>query len=307
VNHASLVSSVSDLGPVPLQLCSSPHLKMAAIRRAVEQTLAGRVPAAFGRAAQLDPELVPSGIAALDDAALLGGLPRGCLTEICGPASSGRTTVLLAALAAATARSEACCLVDANDAFDPRSAVAAGIDCSRLLWVRCRAKADHRISSSADQRAGHPANHAIGNSLSYRPRAGFHRLEQALKITDIILQGGGFGLVAIDLADIAAEDARRIPLTSWFRFRRAVERTPTVLLVLEAEPHAKTCASAVLQLSTAAMAGNGSTQPSSAAPCHARLLEQIEICAEALRTPRRKHPGGTRAHFAATAPWARAG
>ena len=43
------------------------------------------------------PEMVSSGIAAMD--ALTGGLPRGCLTEICGPASSGRTTLLLAALA----------------------------------------------------------------------------------------------------------------------------------------------------------------------------------------------------------------
>src|SRR5271155_4229775 len=48
------------------------------------------------------PEMVSSGIREID--ALTGGLPRGCLTEICGPASSGRTSVLLAALAAATQR-----------------------------------------------------------------------------------------------------------------------------------------------------------------------------------------------------------
>ena len=97
--------------------------------------------------------MVSSGIPALD--ALTGGLPRGCLTEICGPASSGRTTVLLAALAAATRRGEFCALIDASDALDPHSAAAAGIDLDRLLWVRCsdspqnhRATENHRNKSS---------------------------------------------------------------------------------------------------------------------------------------------------------------
>ncbi len=81
------------------------------------------------------PEMVTSGIPALD--ALTGGLPRGCLTEICGPASSGRTTVLLAALAAATRRGEYCAVIDASDALDPQSLAAAGVDFDHLLWVRC--------------------------------------------------------------------------------------------------------------------------------------------------------------------------
>src|SRR5208283_793228 len=68
---------------------------------------------------------------------LTGGLPRGCLTEICGTASSGRTSVLLFALARATRRGEVCALVDGSDAFDPASASAAGMEMSRLLWVRC--------------------------------------------------------------------------------------------------------------------------------------------------------------------------
>src|SRR5271169_2229804 len=82
------------------------------------------------------PEMVSSGIPQLD--LLTGGLARGCLTEICGSASSGRTSVLLFALARATQRGEVCALVDSSDAFDPASAVAAGMVMSRLLWVRCR-------------------------------------------------------------------------------------------------------------------------------------------------------------------------
>src|SRR5229473_135388 len=84
------------------------------------------------------PEMVSSGIPQLDS--LTGGLARGCVTEICGTASSGRTSVLLFALARATQRGEVCALVDASDAFDPGSAAAAGLEMSRLLWVRCGEK-----------------------------------------------------------------------------------------------------------------------------------------------------------------------
>src|SRR5579862_4619308 len=85
------------------------------------------------------PEMASSGISALD--ALTGGLPRGCLTEICGPASSGRTTLLLAALSAATRREEVCTLIDVSDAFHPHSATTAGVKSERLLWIRCGANA----------------------------------------------------------------------------------------------------------------------------------------------------------------------
>src|SRR2546427_10993145 len=81
------------------------------------------------------PEMVSIGIRDLDS--LTGGLPRGCLTEICGPDSSGRTSVLMAALAAATRREESCALVDASDALDPASAAAGGVYLGRLLCGRC--------------------------------------------------------------------------------------------------------------------------------------------------------------------------
>ena len=156
------------------------------------------------------PELVPSGVPEVDGAT--GGLPRGCLTEIFGTASSGRTSLLVAILAEAAARQEVCALVDAEDAFDPVSAAAAGVRFDRLLWVRC----------------GHSA-------------------EYALKAADLLLQGGGFGLVAMDLGDTPPEMARRISLASWFRLRRAVEHTPTVLLTVARRPNAKTCATVMLE------------------------------------------------------------
>jgi recombination protein RecA len=73
------------------------------------------------------------------------------------------------------------------------------------------------------------------------------RLEQALKTTDLLLHGGGWGVVIVDLGGISWVDARRINLSMWFRFRRAVENTPTILLLLGEESCAKSCASLVLR------------------------------------------------------------
>lgn len=156
------------------------------------------------------PEWVGSGVPELD--AATGGLPRGCLTEIFGPASSGRTSLLLSALAQATGREEVCALIDAEDAFDPTSAAAAGVRLDRLLWVRSA-----------------------------------HNAEHALKAADLLIHGGGFGLVALDLGDTPPSTARRISLTSWFRLRRAVENTPTVLVSVARQSNAKTCATLQLE------------------------------------------------------------
>jgi recombination protein RecA len=185
---------------------------LAILRSRVESALAGRVSAPFSYRDRKIMETVSAGIPEIDS--LAGGLPRGGLTEICGPPCSGRTSLLVSALAERTAHDEVCALVDGRDAFDPHSAQAAGVELKQLLWVRCQ------------------------------------NIDQALRATDLLIQGGGFGLIALDLSDIPPETVRYVPLNAWFRFRRAVEDTPTILVVLEQEPHAKTCASLVLQLGT---------------------------------------------------------
>src|SRR5437588_9782852 len=73
------------------------------------------------------------------------------------------------------------------------------------------------------------------------------RLEQALKATDLLLHSGGWGVIVVDLADISWVDARRINLNVWFRFRRELENTKTILLLLGEESCAKSCASLVLR------------------------------------------------------------
>jgi len=66
-----------------------------------------------------------------------GGFPRGSLVELCGPASSGRTSLAFSLLAQATERQEACAFVDVSDSLDPVSLAAWGVELPRLLWVRC--------------------------------------------------------------------------------------------------------------------------------------------------------------------------
>lgn len=222
---------------------------LSALRSQVELALAGRVPAPFTYRDRKVVETVPAGIPEIDS--LTGGLPRGGLTEVCGPNCSGRTTLLLSALAARTADSEACAFIDGRDAFDPHSAEAAGVKLDRVLWVRCR------------------------------------NIDQALRSTDLLLQGGGFGLVALDLSDIPAQTVRYVPLNVWFRFRRAVENTPTIFLVVEEEPHAKTCASLVLRMGAEAALWWETAEADRTNPFqqpHARLFRGSLLRAEVVRS-----------------------
>jgi hypothetical protein len=250
------------------------------------------------------PETVSTGIAEID--ALTGGLPRACLTEVYGSASSGRTGFLLATIAAATQRQEACALVDVSDAFHPQTALDADIDFRNLLWIRCDAEyhpvKQHPSSRfhqhtreqffiSRDGRLFSNSTHKIWQNC----------LEQALKATDLLLQSGGFGLVVIDLSDVPVEAGRRIPLTSWFRFRRAVENTATVLLVLTQGPCAGTCASLLLQLK-AEIRSHASTQ----APAHAELLCGLITSCEIERSRLERKPvQPDRTTFTTKTAWAR--
>jgi hypothetical protein len=227
---------MSSVAVTPLTRTVFARDSVSTLRAQIESTLGEQLSSTLLFRERASPPTISTGIAALDT--LTGGLPRGALSEFSGAASSGRTGAMMAALALATQREEVCALVDASDSFDPASAAAAGVNLDRLLWVRCNE------SSDAQQ---HKKNPKLGSPAS----AGFafsNALEQVLKVTDLLLQGGGFGMVVLDLGDIPVESARRIPLTSWFRFRRAVEPTATVLLLVEQEPCAKTCASLVVRL-----------------------------------------------------------
>jgi hypothetical protein len=263
-------------------LCTEGRPPQRAFSTATDARLAGVTPASR-LAVRPVPEMVSSGIAAMDG--LTGGLPRGCLTEICGPASSGRTTLLLAALAAATRRGECCVLVDASDALDPQSAAAAGIELDRLLWVRCGEN-----STRAE-----------------------HRLERLLRATDLLLESGGFGLIVLDLGDLPPQAARRIPLTTWFRFRRAVEHTPTVLLAVERQSIAGSCSSLLIKLGSIkpgpirprARMSEELMDSQFPPPSHAQVLTGLEITAELVRCRMDRKPvRSAEITFASRTAWA---
>jgi hypothetical protein len=258
------------------------------------------------------PEMVSSGIAEID--ALTGGFPRGCLTEISGSASSGRSTLLLAALAAATRRGEYCAIVDASDALDPQSVADAGVELDRVLWVRCGES--HREKATFNRK-----NNKVEKPELSSGRAGSNgaenRLEQLMRVADLLLESGGFGLIALDLGDIPPQNACRIPLATWFRFRRAVEHTPTVLLAMERQSIAGSCSALLIKLGLIKpglikpglmklgiiepeLAELGSLQCISGKrgmndsqfplPSHAQLLTEVEITAELVRSRMERKP-----------------
>ena len=113
------------------------------------------------------------------------------------------------------------------------------------------------------------------------------RLEQALKTTDLLLHGGGWGVVVFDLGGISWVDARRINLSMWFRFRRAVENTPTILLLLGEESCAKSCASLVLRCQRRTETWKRAVSSATAGPS---TFEGFEVQGEVIRSRTRSQP-----------------
>lgn len=304
-----------------------PALAQSAVTQAVQSTIKNRHSAIplVTPASRLEirpaPEMASSGIPALD--ALTGGLPRGCLTEICGPASSGRTSVMLAALAAATRRGEYCAVIDASDSMDPNSVAASSVDLDRLLWVRCNENSPQRYRDT--EKTNHAKKIITNNSfvqskdgtgtrndaalaaevplqnsnenLRNRKRSE-QRLEQVLRATDLLLESGGFGLIILDLADLPWETARRIPVTTWFRFRRAVENKLTILLATGQQSITGSCSSLLMQLgvpssqfsvlSANQSSAEGDVDPRTATqnlkPSHTQFLTELKINAQLIRS-----------------------
>ena len=190
-----------------------------------------------------DGRSVPTGIADLD-ARLQGGIPRGHLSEVTGPRSSGRLAILVSALAGATARGETVALVDPLDMFDPVSASAAGIDFQRMLWVRGEATSSARVSLSCEYGTLQKA------------------LDRAIKALNLILQAGsqpgqsgrggeagGFGLVVLDLTEVAPQAIQRLPYTTWLRLHRVIEGSDTACVLMGSEPIARSSGGVSVQLS----------------------------------------------------------
>ena len=293
------------------------------LKAQIEQT----IPSAFTVYRRGGVGSIPTGIAQIDD--IVRGVPLHALTEICGSdmASSGKTSVLVSLLAQAT-RERFCALVDAGDCFDPASGEAAGIIFPRLLWVRCGKNRGLQngcfCRSGVENRGPHQARFWLDGVQSRGPRRARFRdphrarlwrdgvvervgvieragvesrvklppLEQAFKVADILLQSGGFGLIAVDLSGIPERIVRRVPLSSWFRFSRVIERQPAALVFLEQEPHATSCAGLVLRVTSdpAVLKGN--------------LFTQSNLNVEVVRGLEKKPVSSERRSFSLQTQWA---
>src|SRR5579862_8653575 len=280
----------------------------SAIRFQIETSLAHRIPSALTPAQRIIRPVAPTGVEAVDEL-LDGGLPIGAITEMTGPECSGRTSLALSFLARITHEDTVCAWIDAGDAFHAESAAAAGVDLSRLLWVRCGVVSTpilteeyrfalpdkYLIPPPAKQGlhgegfGPHPRNETKGladavNDLlkpesiaprcaepqprkhperrSFEPnlrpftqktkqparsRKPWSRIEQALGATDLLLQGGGFTAIVLDMAGIPPEYVSRVELSIWFRYRAAVERTQAILLLLTQHPCAKSAGELLLR------------------------------------------------------------
>lgn len=194
----------------------------AALRLKIERALERRFPAALSPAPRTIRDLSPTGIDEVD-ALLGGGLPVGAISELTGPDSSGRTSLALAFLARRMGMDQVAAWVDVQDAFDPESAAASGVCLQHLLWVRCQERKKQARSGA------------------------WERLDQALRATDLLLQAGGFAAIVLDLGDTAPEQASRIPLATWFRFRQAAERSRCILVALGKAAYAQSSAAVVLE------------------------------------------------------------
>jgi recombination protein RecA len=368
---------------------------MHPIKNHLQSIVAAKIPDAFVVKTSEIIDVTATGIPQVD--ALIQGLPHGALTEIYGPASSGRTTLALSFLAEMTRQQQVCTIVDTSDSFDPESLAAAGAHLNRVLWIRCgnadtsedpasdctsvslpdfRQEAFHRLQgltsgrhprdevrgmsqaisglmknkfnnppgASRDEAVAHTFGKITARSRDEQvaidrlpPRRGddvlarrqargktitsriqtplprhpldkqqnpWSRLEQALKATDLILHNGGFGAVLMDLGDVPPLNARRIPLATWFRFRRAVDNTPTVFLLLTREPCAQTCASLVLRCQRCRERWSQAAESNGASGV--ATLEGLELEVEVMRSQTQHSHAANSANWQTCMNWSKA-
>ena len=278
-------------------------------RRQVEAALADRIPSALTPPPRVIRPVAGTGVVAVDDL-LEGGVPIGAISEFTGPQSSGRTSLALSFVASLTQKASVVAWVDATDNFDPESAASAGVNLTRLLWVRCGARhtPDHSASRNsfklpekyltpspikkglhggghgphprteardlpeavsgflhsdtmsssfcgASQQRIKPQGEVIApishtgakgtsNAANGKP---WKRIEQALRVADLLLQAGGFAAIVLDFGGLSSEYVARVPMATWFRYRAAAERTHACVLLLTEYPCAKSSGELLLR------------------------------------------------------------
>jgi hypothetical protein len=131
------------------------------------------------------------------------------------------------------------------------SAAAMGLDLSRLLWVRGTMIPNGAVRAGVAQGGARAtSSHAAPGELLTRA------IDRAIKSFGLVLQSGGFGVVALDLADVPMRAVRRLPFTTWLRAQRLIEGRDTVGIVIAQEPIARSARGVTMRLT-----GEGSSAP----------------------------------------------
>lgn len=197
--------------PPPVEPGQSPAVRQ--LRATLDAAIARKVTSAAELIRALDKtrrdDSIPTTLEAIDSL-LGGGLRRGKVIEIVSRRASGRFSVVLSALAAATSIGEAASLVDLGDGFDPQLADANGVDLNRLLWVRP------------------------------------HTMKQAVMAAEMLI-ATGFQLVVLDAGVHPIRGKRRAPDAAWVRLARAAEAHGTAMLVSSPFPLTGTMSEGVLR------------------------------------------------------------
>lgn len=238
--------------------------------RKLDRTLTSAIPERLDEDAvsPLDVEVLDRGLA--------GGLPRGQVSEVVGPALSGRTAIVWAALAAATRRGESVALIDTFDRFDPPTAAACGLVLPRLLWVRGQAVSKTAVAVDP---AWLPGVRAVNGPGTFVERV----IDRALKSLNLVVQSGVCTLVAIDLIDVPATALRRLLAATWFRIERAIEGSDTAVVILTAQSVARSSGGRSIVLGTDSRLSTPDSRlerrPRSHAPSRWRSHRRRDHCA----------------------------
>ncbi len=211
----------------------------------------------FSRALPRRKRAYPPALTGLSDldALLGGGLPRGEICEITGPASSGCTRLVLSVLAEATQAGEVAAYIDATDCLDPRSAEQAGVVLDRLLWVRCRERKNPSETHGLHPRHVMPLQSLDSGVLPsrrieqrYEPLVRQTRVDQTWQAMNLVAAAGGFGVIVLDLGGLSRRRLRQWQTYQWLRPRRAIEHSSTALLVMAEEHLTASTSTLVLEL-----------------------------------------------------------
>ena len=149
-------------------------------------------------------------------------------------------------------------LIDALDMLDVASLAAAGVDLSRLLWIR-----GHVVTSP-------------GLCRDLNGRA----MEQAVKALGLVLQAGNFGLVVLDVGDAPHDAVRRLPFTTWLRLQRMIEGSQTIGVLVGHTPISRSSAGLTITLQPA---DGGPGRSGGSGRFDGRLLDGLDVEARVLR------------------------